>query len=185
MSAVFMTSEFAIISIDDELAAFLADYDAYAGVDSLIPVDAAAVDPGAAPADQLLDAADPAVDAGADDFIPLDPGAIDPDAPPADPVTTSITDPVTGDDATPVVDPMVSDDGTTFDPAAVAPAADDGSTSPADAPGLAVSAEPAADPGVDAGADLVMTFEDVDLGAELGILMVGRSFHAFDFSNLP
>ena len=53
----------------------------------------------------------------------MDPGAIDPDAPPADPAVTAIADPVTVDDATPVVDPMVSDDGMTFDPAAVAPAA--------------------------------------------------------------
>jgi len=218
MPAVFMTSEFAIVSIDDELAAFLADYDAYAGVDGLIPVETAPLDADAPVGDPLVigedvaapfDGQDPSSESSAegacpsngagpfggqdpsaddsDAFIPIDPGSIDPDAPPADPALVATTDPL---DAGPVIDPMLTDDGATFDPVAGEPApsdpaADGDIAPPPEDAGLSAGVDPAADPGLDAGSDLFLTFEDLDLGSELGVLMVGRSLHAFEFSNLP
>ncbi len=190
-----MTSEFAIVSIDDELAAFLADYDAYAGVDGLIPVETAPLDADAPVGEPLVlgedvaapfDGQDPSAD-DSDAFIPIDPGSIDPDAPPADPALVATTDPL---DAGPVIDPMLTDDGATFDPVAGEPApsdpaADGDIAPPPEDAGLSAGVDPAADPGLDAGSDLFLTFEDLDLGSELGVLMVGRSLHAFEFSNLP
>ena len=195
MPAVFMTSEFAIVSIDDELAAFLADYDAYAGVDGLIPVETAPLDADAPVGDPLVigedvaapfDGQDPSAD-DSDAFIPIDPGSIDPDAPPADSALVATADPL---DAGPVIDPMLTDDGATFDPVAGEPApsdpaADGDIAPPPEDAGLSAGVDPAADPGLDAGSDLFLTFEDLDLGSELGVLMVGRSLHAFEFSNLP
>lgn len=192
------TSEFATISIDDELAAFLADYDVYTGVDGLIPVETAAIDPDAAPADPtvmngdsaaLLDGVDPTADtaidtttdAVADDFIPLDPGSIDPDAATTQPAAIATAD--TAADDAPVVDPMMPDDGDTFVPSTVDPAADLDTVLAVDSSDLSLASDPAADAG--AGIDLVLTFEDLDLGSEMGMLMVGRSLHGFDFTSLP
>ena len=172
---MFMTSETAIVaSLDSELAAFLADYDVYAGLDG-IDADAplALPDDGASPLAGPDAALDAVIDGAAVDFVALDPGSIDPDAPPADPVTSVDLSALT------VVDPMLADDGATFDPAAADPAPG-GDTA---APAAAEAVLPAfTDPGADPAPDTAPTFVDVDLGAEFGILLVGR---AFDFTDLP